>query len=535
MIKDYHFLARCVFELKKIIVGSKILSVFTQDKDKLFFHLPANEFPDRHLEISLNSQLPYLLLRNNFHKAKKNTFNFFDNSLPAEITDLRISKNDRIIDIATNSDDYIVLIRGGGSNVIRYNLTTLESFKKIKNEEMLKNEISKQEFINNPGEIIFESQIDFSSYSTVRNIAPYISKKLYFEIISRTSKDDYFNNYKKCISEILNSRIAYGVDLNSNFIFQPITFHRPEDNSFNESDNYNNAVSEYIITRFKYDRFTGIRKLVQNHIERELKGLTNKLNNLNKRVSDGSRDEEYYSKANLLLVNLRDISPNSELVHLKDITTGKETKIILDKKLNAQENANRYFKKAKDEKKNFDASKKILEATKIKYETYISFKEQINKTISIDELKYIQNQLSIKDVKQREKLDTEKINCHKFILDGKFHVVVGRDSKSNDMLTVKLAKQNDYWFHARGMPGSHVILRVDNPKEAIPKNILNCAASIAAYYSKAKTAKVAPVAYTLRKFVRKNKNMNLGQVIMTKEKVLLVKPEIPKNAQFIEE
>jgi predicted ribosome quality control (RQC) complex YloA/Tae2 family protein len=165
----------------------------------------------------------------------------------------------------------------------------------------------------------------------------------------------------------------------------------------------------------------------------------------------------------------------------------------------------------------------------------LALKSMINKTISIDELKYIQNQLSIKDVKQREKLDTEKINCHKFILDGKFHVVVGRDSKSNDMLTVKLAKQNDYWFHARGMPGSHVILRVDNPKEAIPKNILNCAASIAAYYSKAKTAKVAPVAYTLRKFVRKNKNMNLGQVIMTKEKVLLVKPEIPQNAQFIEE
>ncbi|PKL87114.1 MAG: hypothetical protein CVV23_17000, partial [Ignavibacteriae bacterium HGW-Ignavibacteriae-2] len=129
----------------------------------------------------------------------------------------------------------------------------------------------------------------------------------------------------------------------------------------------------------------------------------------------------------------------------------------------------------------------------------------------------------------------DKISYREYVLDNKYRVFVGRDSKSNDLLTVKYAKQNDYWFHARGLPGSHVVLRVDNPKEGIPKNILNNVASIAAFYSKAKTAKIAPVAYTLRKFVRKNKNMNPGQVLLSKESVLLVKPEIPNNAVEIEE
>jgi predicted ribosome quality control (RQC) complex YloA/Tae2 family protein len=76
-------------------------------------------------------------------------------------------------------------------------------------------------------------------------------------------------------------------------------------------------------------------------------------------------------------------------------------------------------------------------------------------------------------------------------------------------------------------------LRVDNPKEGVPKNILGAAAAIAAFYSKAKTAKLAPVSYTLRKYVRKKKGMEPGKVLISKEKVLLVKPELPKNCESI--
>ena len=100
------------------------------------------------------------------------------------------------------------------------------------------------------------------------------------------------------------------------------------------------------------------------------------------------------------------------------------------------------------------------------------------------------------------------------------------------MLSIKFAKQNDYWFHARGLPGSHVVLRVENTKEGVPKNIIKNAASIAGYFSKAKTAKVAPISYTFAKFVYKKKGMEPGKVMISKEKVLLVKPEIPKNCEI---
>ena len=112
---------------------------------------------------------------------------------------------------------------------------------------------------------------------------------------------------------------------------------------------------------------------------------------------------------------------------------------------------------------------------------------------------------------------------------------VGKDSKNNDLLTTKFAKQNDYWFHARSVSGSNVVLRVENTKEAIPKNVLKRTAALAAYHSKAKTAGVVPVAYTFKKYVIKKKGFPIGTVHLLKEDVLLVKPEIPKGCEFVKE
>jgi len=74
-------------------------------------------------------------------------------------------------------------------------------------------------------------------------------------------------------------------------------------------------------------------------------------------------------------------------------------------------------------------------------------------------------------------------------------VYVGKDSKNNDLLTTRFAKQNDFWFHARSVSGSHVVLRVENTKEIIPKSVLKKVAALAAFHSKAKTAGVVPVGH----------------------------------------
>jgi len=144
-------------------------------------------------------------------------------------------------------------------------------------------------------------------------------------------------------------------------------------------------------------------------------------------------------------------------------------------------------------------------------------------------------ELSIKD-KVKDNLNDQVENKFKhYLLEKKYNVFVGKDSVNNDLLTTKFAKQNDFWFHARSVSGSHVVLRIENTKETVPKNVLKKTASLAAYHSKAKTAGLVPVSYTLKKYVVKRKGQPAGQVSLLKEQVLLVKPEIPSDADYLTE
>jgi predicted ribosome quality control (RQC) complex YloA/Tae2 family protein len=103
---------------------------------------------------------------------------------------------------------------------------------------------------------------------------------------------------------------------------------------------------------------------------------------------------------------------------------------------------------------------------------------------------------------------------------------VGKNAKNNDELTMKFAKPNDIWLHARGVGGSHCVIRVDGSEPS--KSIIKEAAAIAAFYSKAKTSNLAPVAYTYKKYVTKPKGANPGAVVVRREEVVLVEPYKPE-------
>lgn len=112
------------------------------------------------------------------------------------------------------------------------------------------------------------------------------------------------------------------------------------------------------------------------------------------------------------------------------------------------------------------------------------------------------------------------------LADG-FEVWVGKDSSANDLLSMKYSSQNDIWFHVRGTSGSHTVLKIPGDASEIPKNYIKTAASIAAFYSKGKNAKIVPVAYTKVKNVQKYKGAKSGSVIIKGEKIIKAEPGIP--------
>lgn len=113
-------------------------------------------------------------------------------------------------------------------------------------------------------------------------------------------------------------------------------------------------------------------------------------------------------------------------------------------------------------------------------------------------------------------------------LDGGYEVLVGKDSSSNDLLTMKFAKQNDLWFHVSGFSGSHTVLKIPEGMESVPKNVIGIAASICAYHSKARNAKNVKVSYTKAKNVQKYKGAKSGSVVVKNEKSVTVIPKLPE-------
>ncbi len=117
-----------------------------------------------------------------------------------------------------------------------------------------------------------------------------------------------------------------------------------------------------------------------------------------------------------------------------------------------------------------------------------------------------------------------------YTLPGGWIVLAGRTDQDNDHLSLKMAKANDYWFHVRGMPGSHVVLRVPAGEE--PDNAtIKAAAAVAAWHSKKREARQVGVSCTRARFVTKPRGAKPGTVNIRKEKVLTVRPAIPAGGE----
>jgi hypothetical protein len=131
----------------------------------------------------------------------------------------------------------------------------------------------------------------------------------------------------------------------------------------------------------------------------------------------------------------------------------------------------------------------------------------------------------------RERRDAPRGAFRRIELDAMWFVLVGRNNRENDELTFHEAAPTDLWFHAQHVPGSHVVLKSRGNPGAPPPQVLERTAAIAALYSKARHSGLVPVIYTQRKYVRKPRGARPGQVVCEREKMIMVEPGLPPEAE----
>jgi len=543
MIKNYFYLLRNVIELNKVLTGATINEFYSQEKDKLYLRLASKENPHKHLFISADQNLPYLFLKNDHRKAKKNTINFWDEFVPGKLKNIEAAINERVIKFNFNNFQLYFIIRGNLTNIFLINDSNeITSFKKSKRDEtFFRVIINELNFISSEDQIISElanvNDLDFPAF---RKNFPHIGREIYEEakyLVSGNPSTNFNEAIKHVVISIIEKDIVVHYDKNSTKIFlAPKDFSKCKlINNPDLFENFNSAIKFYISEYFQNYEFNKLSKELEAYFDKELQRFSDKINKLNFRIDKGSKENEYRKQANLLLANIHILSKGLQSICITDYETNNEITIKLKDTNSPNQNVNLYFDKAKDEKINYGISLELYKSSLDKYEALSKQKDIFDSSKSINELREIKKQLKIGNIKKLKKETKLDIKYKQYRIDDRYDVYVGKDSKSNDLLTTKFAKQNDYWFHARGLPGSHVILRSDKPKEVVPKPVLKKAACIAAFHSKAKTAGIVPVSYTFAKFVYKKKGLDAGQVYLTKEKVLTVQPRIPSDCELINE
>ena len=122
----------------------------------------------------------------------------------------------------------------------------------------------------------------------------------------------------------------------------------------------------------------------------------------------------------------------------------------------------------------------------------------------------------------------QEVKVYEYELPGGWKVLAGKTEEDNDTLSIRLAHPEDWWFHVRGMPGSHVLLR-HRPDEDPDRETLKGAAAIAAYHSKAREGGMISVSCTRAKYVTKPRGAKPGTVTIRRESLLKVRPGIPEE------
>ncbi|MBS1518793.1 MAG: DUF814 domain-containing protein [Bacteroidetes bacterium] len=514
-------------QLNKDLKGSVISEIFSQEKDKLCIGINSVKGSGI-LEFSAQKKFPYLLLKRNFSKAKRNAVNLFQEIEGMTALGADLLNNDRIIKLTLSGGYYLLFtfFTGKANCFLIKDDSAVNAFKE------------KEDFSGQPVDELFpqKNSEEVRNYRDLNEFirseyrkfgSTYINEALYRSDLKKSSPADETSvntlreNFKKLEKE-MDPPVFLLYKKDDDLKISLTRLSHLNEYQAEEFPDINELLISYLRISSGAKRFTDAKENALAEINRKLIHQKRKLEGLEKNLEHSRNSEELKDKGNLILQNIHSVKKGDTVLNVNDFNDpNKKTEIKLKAELSPSENAEVYFNRYK-KLKNSDSLllKKISELKKNISELESEFR---NVDESDDFKKIIKEEKKLQESKNDE---TSKFR--KFILNDKYQVWVGKDSVSNDLLTTKYASQNDLWFHVRGASGSHTVLKIST-KESVPKEIISAAASISAYYSKARNAGNVPVAYCEKKHVKKKKGFKSGTVTMEREKVIFVKPALPED------
>lgn len=566
MALDGIFLYSIVCELKSSLLGSRLDKINQPEKDEVILTLSGNKKVQR-LLISASPTYPKINI-SSISKPNPKIAPMFCMVLRKYLTSSRLInirqvETDRIIilDFETTDDfgfnstySLIVEIMGRHSNITlvrKRDNTIMDSIKHVTSEiNTIRCLLPNIEFVYppkslklNPFDFNFEN---FKDYINKNNIV--FDDKFFSKTFTGVSSQ-YSN---ELVKRLQNSGMSFTLNTidkiydfsysnfenlkNQNFSMyiymlnsKPVDFYcdtLSPDDSYKKIgyESPSKLIEDYFSQKDKHDRMksysSDLLKIVNKNISRckkKYKILTNTLEDCNKK-------DHYLKTGEILKASLYLMHEGDSEINAYDFYTNSNIKIKIDPNKTPSYNVQKYFKKYdKLKRAEVMALKQVKEC-----EEEMSYLESVLTNItnsdSYEEVEEIKKELMETGYIRfrKSKIKTKPSKPMHFVSSDGIDIYVGKNNYQNDYLTLKFAENKDMWMHTKNIPGSHVIIK--NIK-GIPDKTLEEAASLAAYYSKARQSSKVQIDYTQVKNVRKPSGAKPGMVIYTTNKTIIVAPK----------
>lgn len=283
------------------------------------------------------------------------------------------------------------------------------------------------------------------------------------------------------------------------------------------------------VTRIR-QKSVDLRKIVQTALERNRKKYDLQF----KQLRDTENRDKYRIYGELINVYGYGLEPDAKQLECLNYYTNENVTIPLENTKTPQENAQKYFDKYNKQKRTFEALSELIKETQDDITYLESVSNALDIALSEDDLTQIKEELIAagyvkrKFTKQKVKINSKPF--HYISSDG-YHMYVGKNNIQNEELTFHFANGNDWWFHAKGCPGSHVIVKTEGAE--LPDRTFEEAGMLAAYYSKNRGNEKVEIDYIEKKHVKKPNGGKPGFVVYYTNYSLMIDSDI-SGLQLIE-
>ena len=514
MHNNFYFLRQLSKELGSTLSGAVISECFSQSKDELMLRFETSN-QSFLIKASLLPSFSCLSFPENFQRARRNSVDLFPELIGRRVSGVRQFNNERSFAIRV-SDDFDLLFKMHG------NRTNILLFREGKVMELFRKNITADQNLMLE---TLDRDIDWS-YAYFQQNAGNL-KSAYFtfgKVVWKYLQDQNFESKNSEQQwETIQSLLR---QLN-----QPVYYITLLDEKPTLSLVKTGAVKKVIEGPIEaanefYHSFTHVYSFTKEKGQRisylmtKLEAGRHYCEKNSARLAELQQSNHYKLWADLIMANLHTIEVGSEKVILENFYQGQhKEEIKLKKDYSPQKNAEIYYKKAKNQHIEID---RLESSIRQKQEEIAMISEMVLQVEAADDLKTVRSLKKIFDPDQDRGKESVSLPYHEFLFRD-YRIWVGKHAQGNDMLTLKFSHKDDLWLHAKDVSGSHVLIKHQAGKN-FPKDVIEFAASLAAYNSKRKNESLCPVIVTPKKFVRKRKGDPPGAVVVEREDVVMVEP-----------